>query len=94
MKKLIEGQCIQWHLPTTKHDRCPQCAHPSIVQGRGGERYCTNESCVGQFRTWRLPIPVSEWLLDPDQVAYIKEEGKEEVYNTTSDAEHDPDYDY
>ena len=50
-KRVIEGQLIQWHLPTAKHDICPTCNQRTIVIGEGRERYCKNEECETQFDT-------------------------------------------
>ena len=43
-KRVIEGQSIQWHSPTTKHDICPTCNQKTIVRGEGKDRYCNNHT--------------------------------------------------
>jgi len=48
-KRVIEGQLIQWHLPTAKYDICPTCNQKTIVRGQGKDRYCTNTECKTAF---------------------------------------------
>lgn len=41
-KVLFPGQPIQWHLPTTQHDRCPRCGADLGMLGR------SRRACMGQ----------------------------------------------
>ena len=43
-KRLVKDEPIQWHLNTTKHDRCPSCGS-DLGWLEKGKRMCMGEGC-------------------------------------------------
>jgi len=44
-EKLVKDEPIQWHLNTTKHDRCPSCGSSNLGWLEKGRRMCMGEGC-------------------------------------------------
>lgn len=56
-KPIFLDEPIQWHLRTTKHDRCPWCGLSCLMQRGSRQRYCTN--CEGAYK---LDYTPQEWF--------------------------------
>jgi hypothetical protein len=55
----LPGQPIQWHLPTTAHDKCPHCGGRLAYMGRT-RRACMG-TCTGGL-TWELAVSMEFFL--------------------------------
>lgn len=58
--RVIESECIQWHLKTSTHDRCPMCCTSNSMAYLGTrDRYCMQCN-----RSFKLNCKPNEWLAE------------------------------
>ena len=58
---VFSDEFIQWHLPNSKHDKCPWCGFEEISYLGKRYRVCNNDFCHVEMR---LKIPTTEFFRD------------------------------